>query len=105
MEVRMEVPIKVIMQRPRSRPPCVLAAAFLLSGCGAAEPADLVLHNGKIVTVDEAFSIHQAVAVRDGRIVEVGGEELVARYEATRTVDLRGRTVVPGFNDTHIHIS
>lgn len=75
------------------------------SACGdAREPADLVLHNGKIVTVDAAFSIQEAVAVRDGRILEVGGNDLVARYDAARTIDLQGKTLLPGFNDTHIHI-
>lgn len=66
--------------------------------------ADLVLFNGKIVTVDDAFSIHQAIVVKDGRIVAVGGNELHNRYTATRTIDLRGRMVMPGFHDTHIHL-
>lgn len=85
----------------------VLGLTFVMafSACGdAREPADLVLHNGKIVTVDAAFSIQEAVAVRDGRILEVGGNDLVARYDAARTIDLQGKTVLPGFNDTHIHI-
>ncbi len=76
-----------------------------LSACAEREAVDLVLHNGKIVTVDDAFSIQQAVAVRDGRIVAVGGNELLARYDAQRTIDLEGKTVLPGFNDVHIHIS
>ena len=101
----MEIPMELIMSRLRCRPASGLTAAILLSACAAPEPADLVLHNGKIVTADEAFSIHQAVAVLDGRIVEVGGDDLLSRYAATRTVDLEGKTVLPGFNDTHIHIS
>ena len=84
----------------------ILGLALLsLSGCAEPEPVDLVLHNGKIVTVDDAFSIQQAVVVRDGRIVAVGGNELLARYDAQRTIDLEGKTVLPGFNDVHIHIS
>jgi len=66
--------------------------------------ADLLLFNGKIVTVDDAFSIHQAVVVKDGRIVAVGSNELRNRYAAARAIDLRGRTVLPGFCDTHIHL-
>jgi len=92
------------MSRVPSRALPILVA-LACTACGTAEPADLLLHNGKIVTVDEAFSIREAVAVRDGRIVEVGGNDLVSRYAAARTVDLEGRTVLPGFNDTHIHIS
>ena len=80
-------------------------ALTALGGCAPPEPADLVLHNGKIVTVDDAFSIQQAVAVRDGKIVEVGGNDLVTRYDASQTIDLEGKSVLPGFNDVHIHIS
>jgi hypothetical protein len=76
-----------------------------IAACEPPEPVDLLLHNGKIVTVDDAFSIYQAVAVRDGVIVDVGGDDLLSRYEATRTIDLEGKTVLPGFNDTHLHIS
>jgi len=83
-------------------PGCVFLWA--LSAC-APQPADLVLHNGKIVTVDDAFSIQQAVVVRDGLIVEVGGNDLLSKYDASQTIDLEGKTVLPGFNDTHIHIS
>ena len=84
----------------------ILAVTFMtVAGCAAPESADLLLHNGKIVTVDDAFSIQEAVVVRDGRIVAVGGNDLLSRYEATRVIDLEGKMVMPGFNDTHIHIS
>ena len=76
-----------------------------LGVCAAPEPADLLLHSGKIVTVDDAFSIQQAVAVRDGIIIAIGGDDLLSRYDATLTIDLEGKTVLPGFNDTHLHIS
>ncbi len=66
--------------------------------------ADLVLFNGKIVTVDDAFSIRQAIVIKDGRILAVGGNELRNQYNAARTIDLRGRMVMPGFHDTHIHL-
>ena len=70
----------------------------------AQERADLILHNGKIFAADNLMSIHQAIVVRDGRIVAVGGESLARQYLADRAIDLRGRLVTPGFNDTHIHI-
>lgn len=81
-----------------------LALAALAAPLTAQEPADLLLHHGKIAVVDDAFSIHQAIAIRDGRVLAVGGNDLVARYRATRSIDLAGRLVIPGFNDTHIHI-
>lgn len=68
--------------------------------------ADLILHNGKIVTVDEKFSIQQAVAVKNGRITMVGTSEAVLKSERgphTRVVDLKGRTVLPGLIDSHLH--
>jgi predicted amidohydrolase YtcJ len=66
--------------------------------------ADLVLYNGKIVTVDDAFSIRQAIVIKDGRILAVGGNELRNQYNAARSIDLHGRMVMPGFHDTHIHL-
>ncbi len=66
--------------------------------------ADLVLFNGKVVTVDSQFSIHQAVVVKDGRILAVGGNELRNRYGAACVIDLKGRMLMPGFHDTHIHL-
>jgi len=82
-----------------------LGAAAASDLLGQGQPADLLLYNGKIVTVDSAFSIRQAIVVNDGRVVAVGGNELRNRYTAARTIDLRGRTVIPGFHDTHIHLA
>ena len=67
---------------------------------------DLILSNGKIVTVDERFTISQAVGVAGDRIVAVGSNQDVSRLAgpATRRIDLRGRTVVPGFIDNHMHL-
>jgi predicted amidohydrolase YtcJ len=67
--------------------------------------ADLILYNGKVVTVDDAFSIREAIVIKDGRIAAVGGNELRNRYAAPRAIDLRGRMVMPGFHDTHIHLA
>lgn len=74
-----------------------------LSEVGA---ADLLLLNGRIVTVDEGFSIAEAVAVRDGVIQAVGStSDLEAlRGDETEVVDLGGRMVLPGLIDSHIHV-
>src|SRR5262249_55103092 len=70
-----------------------------------ATSADLILYNGKVVTVDDAFSIREAIVIKNGRIAAVGGNELRTRYTAERAIDLRGRMVMPGFHDTHIHLA
>lgn len=66
--------------------------------------ADLLLFNGKIITVDDTFSIRQAVAVSGGRVIAVGGNELASQYQAGRSIDLRGKALLPGFIDTHSHV-
>ena len=67
---------------------------------------DLILSNGKIITVDEHFTIAQALAVRGDRIVAVGSNQDIGRLAgpSTRRVDLRGRAVVPGLIDNHMHL-
>jgi predicted amidohydrolase YtcJ len=67
--------------------------------------ADVILTNGKIITVDERFTIAQAVAVRGERIVAVGTNQEIGRLAGpnTRRIDLRGRAVLPGLIDNHAH--
>jgi predicted amidohydrolase YtcJ len=83
-------------------------AAVLLSMPGvsaaAGKAVDLLIDNGKVVTVDGRFSIASAVAVKDGKIVAVGGKELAKRYAPAQHIDLAGRTLMPGFIDTHLHL-
>lgn len=88
---------------------CLLLAALLLTAgtISAQQPvADLILSNGKIITVDDRFTIAQAVAVRGDRIVAVGSNQDVARLAGpnTRRIDLRGRAVTPGIIDNHMHL-
>ena len=70
-----------------------------------AQAPDLVLLNGKIVTVDDRFTIAQALAVRGSRIVKVGdtAEIDALKGSATQVIDLGGRTVIPGLIDNHSH--
>ncbi|GAF73817.1 unnamed protein product, partial [marine sediment metagenome] len=67
--------------------------------------ADLVLVNGKVVTVDPSGSVAQAVAVKDGRIVKAGTDDeiLLLALESARIINLRGRLLLPGFIDSHEH--
>jgi len=67
--------------------------------------ADYIFTNGTIVTVDKAFSRVRALAVRDGKIVAVGSEKdvLSLRGADTRVIDIEGKTIIPGLQDSHIH--
>ena len=74
----------------------------------AAQPAlraDLVLYNGRVITVDGAFSIAEAVAIAGDRIVAVGTTAEVRAIAGTsaRQIDLRGRALIPGLMDNHLH--
>jgi predicted amidohydrolase YtcJ len=94
-----------------------LAAASALTSPVAAQaagdaspgrtPADLVVLNGRIYTADGARPVVQAMAVRGGRVVFVGNEAGARALigSATRTLDLGGRTVIPGMADAHAHVA
>jgi predicted amidohydrolase YtcJ len=67
--------------------------------------ADLILHHGRVVTVNEKLAIAEAVAVKDGRIAAVGTNAEILRMKSADTtlVDLRGKMVLPGLIDSHVH--
>ncbi len=69
------------------------------------ETADLILMGGKIITVDEAFSIQNAMAIQGDRIIAIGGEQEVKRFQGatTKVFHLRGKTILPGLIDSHTH--
>jgi hypothetical protein len=84
----------------------VAAVTVAVLTVDAQQPApDLILTNAKIVTVDDQFSIAQAVAIRGDRFVRVGTSQAITRLAgpSTRRIDLQGRTVVPGLIDNHAH--
>jgi hypothetical protein len=90
-----------------------LSSVLTLSGCerdsSTATPDnsgqfDLILTNGKILTVDDDFTIHDTLVVHEGRVLETGAASLVSKYPAREVIDLQGKTVMPGFNDSHTHI-
>lgn len=86
----------------------VATAGLILSGCelGGRRKADLVLLDGKIITVDSNDSIVQAVAARNGEIVRVGSNNDVQDLigDDTEVINLAGKTVTPGLVDSHIHV-
>jgi predicted amidohydrolase YtcJ len=95
------------MPTPRARLALVfvLPAFALLAGPALGEDADLILHHGKVVTVDRDFSVREALAVKGDRLIRVGADDDVmkTRGPATAVIDLKGKTVIPGLIDSHTH--
>lgn len=93
--------------RPATNVAAVMVGLGALLGAadGRAQSPDLVLLGGKVVTVDAQSSVHEAIAIRDGRILALGttGEIRGLAGPGTRAVALGGRTVIPGLIDSHLH--
>ncbi|HVR85008.1 MAG TPA: amidohydrolase [Planctomycetota bacterium] len=69
--------------------------------------ADLIIHHAKIITVDGNFSISEAMAIKDGRIVALGPDEEIFRWVVqgtTRVIDAEGHPILPGLIDSHVHL-
>jgi len=84
----------------------VVGALFVFGAAPAlAQEIDTILVNGKVVTVDAQSSVRSALAIREGRIAAVGTDADIRKLAGprTRTIDLQGRTVIPGLIDSHMH--
>src|SRR5690349_12948753 len=66
--------------------------------------SDLIMHNGRISTLDPKYPEASNLAIKDGRIVGVDDAESYERGPDTLVIDLNGRRVVPGLNDSHLHV-
>lgn len=84
----------------------ILGLAGLLSAGAARAQADLILTNGKIATMAREGEFVQAVAVKDGKVLATGSNAAILRLKTPRTrlIDAGGRTVIPGLNDSHVHV-
>jgi predicted amidohydrolase YtcJ len=85
---------------------CALCLASFLTLAGVlGDEADLILYHGKIVTVDRLFSTRDAMAVKAGRILQVGSNADILKFKGARTesLDLDGKMVLPGLIDSHTH--
>lgn len=82
----------------------LLIVVALCTSCAAKKQADLVVYNAHVYTVDERFSVAEAFAVKDGKILETGkSEDIRKKYGATEELDAEGKSVYPGFIDGHAH--
>ncbi|MEO9530932.1 MAG: amidohydrolase [Crocinitomicaceae bacterium] len=76
----------------------------LLSSCYQGETADLIIHNATIYSCDEEFTIYEAMAIKDGKILQMGPErEILNGYDCDQVIDLQKAPVYPGFHDAHCH--
>lgn len=83
----------------------LLSIIVILSSCMKGESADLILHNGSIFTLNDNNDIHQAIAIKDGKILEVGPErQILNKYGAEEYIDLQGKDLYPGWVDAHGHM-
>jgi hypothetical protein len=82
-----------------------IAFIFLVVGTAVGQQADLIFKNGNVLTVDENFSIVEALAVKGDRIIAVGSNTdiLKTRNDNTQIIDLEGRMMLPGLIDSHMH--
>jgi predicted amidohydrolase YtcJ len=83
------------------------AVAVTASPAAASGAADLVVLNGRVLVMDGRFRVAQALAVRGGRVVALGSNRGIRRLAGSRTrvVDAAGGTVLPGINDSHLHLN
>lgn len=82
----------------------LLLTAFISS---AQQKADLIIYNGKIATMQKQGEFVQAIAMKDGIILDTGNEKMIlSMYQSavTKLIDAKGKTVIPGLNDSHMHV-
>ncbi|MBK5284934.1 MAG: amidohydrolase family protein, partial [Bacteroidia bacterium] len=80
------------------------AGVLIFNSCSEKKQADSIFYNGKVYTVDSAFTIAQSFAVRDGQILSIGSDaQINSQYDSYDKIDLKGKPVYPGFYDAHCH--
>lgn len=78
-------------------------STILLFSCSSQKSADLIVHNGKVYTIDNQFTVAEAFAVKDGKILEVGSsKDILSKYQG-EMLDAEGNAIFPGFIDGHAH--
>lgn len=84
----------------------VIAAMLCFASCSVGQKADLVILNGKVLTIDEKNPFAEGIAVKGDRIIAVGKNKRISKMiidGQTEVIDAKGRLVIPGFNDAHVH--
>jgi len=94
MKLRFDIPVFIL-----------LISVIIQSSCNSMKYADLILINGKIITVNKDFAVCEAVAVSGNKILATGTDSQIRKLSGrqTRIIDLRGKSVIPGLIDAHLH--
>jgi len=83
----------------------IIALPFLFSSCYKGIEVDIVVHNARIHTMNEKDLIVEAMAIKDGKILEIGpNQQILNKYRSEKTIDAGGREIYPGLTDAHGHI-
>lgn len=98
--------LQIIGKGAMHRASITIIILSLVTSCShKGEQADLIVHNAKIYTLDENGTVAEAMAIRDGKIIELGAEqEILNKYHSDLYIDAQTRPVYPGFIDGHCHI-
>jgi len=82
----------------------LVALVVLLSSCYRTEEADMIVHNATIISVDKDANVYEAMAIKDGKIIEIGKEnQILNKYSCDLKIDAALATILPGFIDAHCH--
>ena len=80
-----------------------LLLLFFCSLIGCKKNVDLIIYNANIYTADKDFNVAKAIAIKDGKFLEVGQDKILDKYNSDESIDLKGFTVLPGLIDAHCH--
>jgi predicted amidohydrolase YtcJ len=81
-----------------------LVSILLLTACSTRQAADLILHNAKVYTIDSIFTVSEAIAIKDGKILATGkNADILKTYTSKNITDAGGKVIFPGFIDAHAH--
>ena len=83
----------------------ILIVISFLTGCISKENVELIIHNGKIYSLDINEKIYEALAIQNGKIISIGkNNQILNKYQSNKKIDLKGSVVYPGFIDSHCHL-
>ena len=81
----------------------ILSIFMIVNACNKGKKVDLIIHNTHIYTVDSVFSTAECMVIDKGKIIDIGGDDIMGKYQAKELKDMHGKYIYPGFIDAHCH--